>query len=144
VPAHRHQELEALQSQLAFIKQYGRRTLSKKPALIISVPYSEKRALERFVSNIGMDKLAIYPLPRENRAGGALLGASPGASVSVYVMLEVIKKCLPHLLQTDEGHAAMKRMIPSYDQDLRSPQASVRFQELDSQSMIDLFGDTVK
>ncbi len=71
----------------------------------------------------------------------ALLGASPGASVSVNVMLEVIKKCLPHLLRTDEGKTAMKKMIPSYDEDLRAPQSAVRFQELDRQAMIDLFGD---
>jgi len=76
-----------------------------------------------------------------DRTISALLGASPGASVSVNVMLEVIKKCLPHLLRTDEGKVAMKKMIPSYDEDLRAPQSAVRFAELDRQAMNDLFGD---
>jgi malate dehydrogenase (quinone) len=75
-----------------------------------------------------------------DRTISALLGASPGASVSVNVMLEVIKKCLPHLLQTEEGKLAMKRMIPSYDENLRASQAAVRFAELDYQAMADLFG----
>ena len=75
-----------------------------------------------------------------DRTISALLGASPGASVSVNVMLEVIKKCLPHLLRTEEGKTAMKKMIPSYDEDLRAPQSAVRFQELDRQAMSDLFG----
>ena len=56
-----------------------------------------------------------------DRTISALLGASPGASVSVHVMLEIIKKCLPHLLQTEDGNAAMKKMIPSYDEELRRP-----------------------
>ena len=49
----------------------------------------------------------------------ALLGASPGASVSVSIALEVIKTCLPQLLKTTDGHARMKQMIPTYDEDLK-------------------------
>jgi malate dehydrogenase (quinone) len=51
----------------------------------------------------------------------ALLGASPGASVSVSIVLEVIRRCLPHLLASAEGHARMKAMIPTYDIDLKVP-----------------------
>ncbi|WCN39684.1 malate:quinone oxidoreductase [Aneurinibacillus uraniidurans] len=42
----------------------------------------------------------------------ALLGASPGASTAVHVMLEVIKKCFPQHLQ--EWESKIKEMIPSY------------------------------
>ncbi|WP_409368900.1 malate:quinone oxidoreductase [Lysinibacillus sp. 38-6] len=42
----------------------------------------------------------------------ALLGASPGASTAVHVMLEVIKKCFPQ--QTKEWEPKLKEMIPSY------------------------------
>lgn len=42
----------------------------------------------------------------------ALLGASPGASTAVHVMLEVITKCFPHYL--DEWEPKIKEMIPSY------------------------------
>jgi malate dehydrogenase (quinone) len=42
----------------------------------------------------------------------ALLGASPGASTAVYVMLDVIKKCFPEELKVWE--AKMKEMIPTY------------------------------
>ncbi|MEI7024110.1 malate:quinone oxidoreductase [Paenibacillus sp. y28] len=42
----------------------------------------------------------------------ALLGASPGASTAVSVMLEVIKKCFPQRLQ--EWEPKIKEMIPSY------------------------------
>ncbi len=42
----------------------------------------------------------------------ALLGASPGASTAVHVMLEVIKKCFPK--QQKEWEPKIKEMIPSY------------------------------
>ncbi|OZI12687.1 malate:quinone oxidoreductase [Bacillaceae bacterium SAS-127] len=42
----------------------------------------------------------------------ALLGASPGASTAVSVMLEVIKKCFPDRMK--EWEPKIKEMIPSY------------------------------
>jgi malate dehydrogenase (quinone) len=42
----------------------------------------------------------------------ALLGASPGASTAVSVMLEVIRRCFPQQLPAWE--AKLKEMIPSY------------------------------
>jgi malate dehydrogenase (quinone) len=42
----------------------------------------------------------------------ALLGASPGASTAVHVMLEVITKCFPEHL--NEWEPKIKEMIPSY------------------------------
>jgi malate dehydrogenase (quinone) len=42
----------------------------------------------------------------------ALLGASPGASTAVHVMLEVIKKCFPE--QIKEWEPKVREMIPSY------------------------------
>ena len=46
----------------------------------------------------------------------ALLGASPGASTAVHVMLQVIQKCFPEQLKSWEGK--IKEMIPSYGKKL--------------------------
>lgn len=46
----------------------------------------------------------------------ALLGASPGASTAVHVMLEVIRKCFPEQISSWEGR--IKEMIPSYGESL--------------------------
>jgi malate dehydrogenase (quinone) len=54
-----------------------------------------------------------------DRSIAALLGASPGASVSVNIALEVVLTCLPHLLTSAEGQERMRRMIPTFDQDLK-------------------------
>ena len=48
----------------------------------------------------------------------ALLGASPGASISVTAMLNVIKKCFPEQMKSDQWQTQLKTMIPSYGQPL--------------------------
>lgn len=56
----------------------------------------------------------------------ALLGASPGASTAVHVMLEVLEKCFPQHL--NEWKPKIKEMIPSYGVSLvENPQL---FQEI--------------
>lgn len=48
----------------------------------------------------------------------ALLGASPGASVSVKTMIDVLNRCFPKQMQTNSWQAKLKEMIPSYGQSL--------------------------
>jgi len=47
----------------------------------------------------------------------AMLGASPGASTSVWIMLEVLKKCFADRLHGG-WHSKLKEMIPSYGESL--------------------------
>lgn len=44
----------------------------------------------------------------------ALLGASPGASTSVAIMLDVLKKCFPEKVKSDAWQNKFKTMMPSY------------------------------
>ena len=60
----------------------------------------------------------------------ALLGASPGASVSVSVMLDVVKTCLPQLLESKEGANEISRMIPTWDEDLTPASSAERFRRV--------------
>jgi len=48
----------------------------------------------------------------------ALLGASPGASTSVGVMLDVIKRCFRSKIDTPQWQSKLKELIPSYGQSL--------------------------
>ena len=48
----------------------------------------------------------------------ALLGASPGASTSVQIMLDLLKKCFPSDMETKEWQDLIKEMIPTYGQSL--------------------------
>ena len=48
----------------------------------------------------------------------ALLGASPGASTSVSIMLGLIERCFPEKITSTEWQTKLKTMIPSYGQSL--------------------------
>ncbi|QKJ33099.1 malate:quinone oxidoreductase [Mucilaginibacter mali] len=48
----------------------------------------------------------------------ALLGASPGASTSVPIMIQLIERCFKAQVKTAEWQAKLKEMIPSYGQSL--------------------------
>jgi malate dehydrogenase (quinone) len=47
-----------------------------------------------------------------------LLGASPGASTAVSIMIDLIKKCFPEEVKTEAWQAKFKEMIPSFGQSL--------------------------
>ncbi len=53
----------------------------------------------------------------------ALLGASPGASVSANIALQVIQTCFPEKLRAPEGYARMKEILPTFDLELGQPSA---------------------
>jgi malate dehydrogenase (quinone) len=44
----------------------------------------------------------------------ALLGASPGASTAVSIMINVLKRCFAEQMQTEEWQKKLRDMIPSY------------------------------
>jgi len=48
----------------------------------------------------------------------ALLGASPGASTAVSIMLNLLKRCFNEELETEAWQIKLKKMIPSYGQSL--------------------------
>ena len=48
----------------------------------------------------------------------ALLGASPGASTAVSIMLNLLKRCFKEKVNTPEWENKLKEMIPSYGQSL--------------------------
>jgi malate dehydrogenase (quinone) len=60
-----------------------------------------------------------------DRSLAAMLGASPGASTAVFIMLNVIERCFPDQLKTGWS-AKLKEMIPSYGQSLINDAALTR------------------
>lgn len=48
----------------------------------------------------------------------ALLGASPGASTSVAIMIQLLKKCFPERAKSSEYKDKLREMIPSWGQSL--------------------------
>jgi len=64
----------------------------------------------------------------------ALLGASPGASTAVHVMLEVLERCFPQQMQ--QWEPKIKEMIPSYGVNLvQNPDLFEKIQEETAQTL---------
>ncbi len=61
----------------------------------------------------GVLKFGTETVVSGDRTIAALLGASPGASTSVAIMLDVIERAFPERLR-DGWHERLERMIPSY------------------------------
>ncbi len=85
------------------------------------------QAIKKTDGQAGIVHYGTEVITNEDRTLSALLGASPGASVCVHIVLEVIEKCLPHLLATEEGRARMQAMIPTYDVDIKKPENAAFF-----------------
>jgi malate dehydrogenase (quinone) len=60
-----------------------------------------------------------------DRSLAAMLGASPGASTAVFIMLNVIERCFPDQLKSGWS-TRLKEMIPSYGQSLINDAALTR------------------
>jgi malate dehydrogenase (quinone) len=82
-----------------------------------------KRPTAKDVSESGSAPLGILEFGTEvvaNQDGtlAALLGASPGASSAVSIMLEILEKCFPKEMGSSAWKSKIKEMIPTYGQKL--------------------------
>lgn len=92
------------------------------------------QAIKKTDGEAGIVHYGTEVITNRSRTISALLGASPGASVSVHIVLQVIKNCLPHLLASGAGQAALKEMIPIHDVDIKLPENEAIFQEAHRQA----------
>lgn len=80
------------------------------------------QAIKKTDGEAGIVHYGTEVITNQDKSISALLGASPGASTSVHIVLEVIKLCFPQLLASPEGAARMKEMIPTWDVDIKKPE----------------------
>ncbi len=70
-----------------------------------------------------------------DRSLTALLGASPGASVSTNVIVQIVQKCFADKLKTTDGHRRMKAVIPTFDEDLTLANMAERQKTVSDEAM---------
>ena len=66
----------------------------------------------------GVLKFGTEIVTNERKNMAVLLGASPGASTSVSIMLEVLRSCFNEKMNSKEWTDKLKQMIPSYGESL--------------------------
>ncbi|WP_438482519.1 malate dehydrogenase (quinone) [Oleiharenicola lentus] len=88
------------------------------------------QAIKKTDGEAGIVHFGTEVLTSADKSMSALLGASPGASVSVNIVMEVIKTSFPHLLAGEAGKQRVEAIIPTYGTDYRKPENAARFDEL--------------
>ncbi|HEX2862050.1 MAG TPA: malate dehydrogenase (quinone) [Lacunisphaera sp.] len=88
------------------------------------------QAIKKTDGEAGIVHFGTEVLTSADKSMSALLGASPGASVSVDIVLKVIKECFPHLITSPR----MAEIVPTYGTDYRTAANAGRFNELATQA----------
>lgn len=89
------------------------------------------QAIKKTDGEAGIVHYGTEVITNDEKSISALLGASPGASVCVSIVLEVIENCFPQLLQSDAGKARIREMVPCYGDNAKDPAYAERFHEMD-------------
>lgn len=76
------------------------------------------QAIKKTEATAGIVHYGTEVIASDDHTVAALLGASPGASVSVNVALEVIAKCLPDYVKQPQFKECLRSMVPSYFDDV--------------------------
>ncbi|MEM0964550.1 MAG: malate dehydrogenase (quinone) [Verrucomicrobiota bacterium] len=92
------------------------------------------QAIKKEDGDAGIVHFGTEVLTHADRSLSALLGASPGASVSTHIILEIVRKCFADRLCETNGHERMKAMIPSYDESLVEPAMAERQKKLNREA----------
>jgi malate dehydrogenase (quinone) len=92
------------------------------------------QAIKKTDGEAGIVHFGTEVLTSADKSMSALLGASPGASVCVNIVMEVVKTSFPHLLAGEEGKKRIEAIIPTYGTDYRKPENAARFNELAAQA----------
>ncbi|MEO0509510.1 MAG: malate dehydrogenase (quinone) [Verrucomicrobiota bacterium] len=93
------------------------------------------QAIKKEDGDAGIVHFGTEVVTDADRSLSALLGASPGASVSTNIIVEVIRKCFDEKLKGADSHARMKAIIPSYDEDLRPSESAEKQSMLNHEAM---------
>jgi malate dehydrogenase (quinone) len=76
------------------------------------------QAIKKEDGDAGIVHFGTEVVTDASRSLSALLGASPGASVSTHIIVEIVRKCFADKLKDESCRQRMKAMIPSYDESL--------------------------
>jgi len=88
----------------------------------------------------GILKLGTEIISDSDGSLAALLGASPGASTSVSIMLEVLEKCFPEEMKKQDWIDKITEMIPSYGRSLVEDAKLCRETRFSTSKALDLIG----
>ena len=76
------------------------------------------QVIKKDVEGHGVLEFGTEVITSKDGSISALLGASPGASTATSIMLDLLKRCFPEQLETEQWQTKLKEIIPSYGENL--------------------------
>ena len=110
------QVLETSDERLAALREYYPN--AKKEDWKVEVAGQRVQIIKKDPVHGGILQFGTELVGASDRSIVAMLGASPGASTAVSIMLRVIERHFPETLRSGEWSARLRQMIPSYGQSL--------------------------
>ena len=110
------QVLETSNGRLAALREYYPN--ANKEDWKVEVAGQRVQIIKKDPVHGGILQFGTELVGASDRSIVAMLGASPGASTAVSIMLRVIEQHFPKTLRTEEWSARLRQMIPSYGQSL--------------------------
>lgn len=110
------QVFQSMEDRLAFLKLYYPEANDEDWKLEIAG--QRVQIIKKDDNEGGVLKFGTEVVTNHDGSLACLLGASPGASTSVSIMLEVLDKCFPEHMASTEWKSKITKMIPTYGQSL--------------------------
>jgi len=93
------------------------------------------QAIKKTDGEAGIVHYGTEVITNSEKTISALLGASPGASTSVAIVLQVLENCFGEKLANPTIRARLAELIPSTEFDLSLPEKAERFRALHTQAL---------
>jgi malate dehydrogenase (quinone) len=110
------QVLESADKRFAALREFF--PLAKKDDWRVEVAGQRVQIIKKDPTHGGILQFGTELISAADGSIVAMLGASPGASTAVSIMVNVIERCFPDELKNRGWSAKLKEMIPSYGQSL--------------------------
>jgi malate dehydrogenase (quinone) len=110
------QVLESSEERFATLREFF--PSAKEADWRVEVAGQRVQIIKKDPTHGGILQFGTELVSAADRSIVAMLGASPGASTAVWIMLEVVKRCFPDKLKEAGWLVKLKEMIPSYGQSL--------------------------
>lgn len=110
------QVFQSMEERLDFLKLYYPN--AKDEDWELAIAGQRVQIIKKDEKKGGALKFGTEVVKNANGTMAVLLGASPGASTSVSIMLEVLNQCFPDHMKTTEWKSKIKEMIPTYGESL--------------------------
>src|SRR6202453_4733334 len=110
------QVLETENQRFAMLREYYPN--AKQEEWRVEVAGQRVQIIKKDPTHGGILEFGTELVTAADRSIVAMLGASPGASTAVWIMVQVIERCFADKLKRDGWYDKLKTMIPSYGQSL--------------------------